>query len=1143
MNENQHKQFNDEPVDHEENNEHCQSLKRLREESPEGQTSQALRRIRKKPLQHSSNVEKKENDFHGEFTPDNVKPLHKKNDKNHKHTDGKPTSQNQQETQILVNETNGIVTQDSAVELEFELDSQMDDFFDEDFSDETKAVNLEEFRRCKIVKVEREKRYTKLVVKDCVEQTTANVLCYGFWKDASVEENDVVSIKAKKDSHDWKIDNENGVLVVKPYFLISGTTITSANFCTRRSILAEYFRGLDSLPNLEIDDCGMTVGTLTHEVLQTVLSKKLTSINEIQNVIDEILGTRRTIRMLYEAGLSLKKCKEQMEAYIPKIVDFVRRYITGIVEEVHKDDFNGKIEHVREIEENVWLPELGIKGKIDATVEVKINDRRRIMPLEIKTGRPSFSNEHRGQLILYCMMLKLLGQETDAGLLLYIRENIMQEIQSNRPEERDLILLRNILVHYFSQAPANETTENGNHEAEQFFKPMKLPEPINYRNACIKCPYNVICCVYADKDKSLELPESHVLKTIFKEAMDCLEPQHIDYIMNWITMLRLESGSGYLGAMKNIWILEPLKREQKGTCISNLDVCGDAMEIGRGYLHTFVRKNYDGEYAVSDLNEAPFSEGDYLIVSTDTRINVSAGHLQQKSKHAIEVLLDRDIVRQNPGATFHLDKYPEAGSSSRNLSNVACLLNNNEITNKLRGIIIDKKPATFVEKLPKSLAQVGAPLLYNLNKYQRKAVLSVFSANDYVLIKGMPGTGKTRTLVALIEVLVKMGQSVLITSHTHSAVDNILLKLEKNGVDFLRLGSDLRINASLLHKSENILAAQCTTPESLEAMYLSKKVVAVTCLGSTHSHVARRIFDVCLIDESTQVLQPTVLRPIYSASKFVLVGDPEQLPPIIRNDEARKMGMNESLFARLDSENNTVTLKLQYRMNKRIMSIANILTYNDSMIAANSQIANATLYVKDPTVLESCEQWVSKVLSLYLEDSAVILNTGATHSLNIENPIAECRDDEKLVSNVFEAAIILRLISVLRKGGVEPSAMGIICPFTAQVQLLRSLSEDIEVNTVDQYQGRDKDVIFYSCTRSVSKNFKEPKGYSILEDSPRLNVAVTRAKHKLIIIGDKSSLKVFKPFQQLFQVMENDIVDLEPGQDQFTWESLMQSIK
>lgn len=89
------------------------------------------------------------------------------------------------------------------------------------------------------------------------------------------------------------------------------------------------------------------------------------------------------------------------------------------------------------------------------------------------------------------------------------------------------------------------------------------------------------------------------------------------------------------------WILSFLLRENKGTCICNLEVCGDAMEQGRGYLHTFVRKNYDEEHAVSDLNDAPFVEGEYVLVSTNTRLNVSAGYVQEKSKHAIDVLLDR----------------------------------------------------------------------------------------------------------------------------------------------------------------------------------------------------------------------------------------------------------------------------------------------------------------------------------------------------------------------------------------------------------------------------------------------------------------------------------------------------------------------
>lgn len=179
-------------------------------------------------------------------------------------------------------------------------------------------------------------------------------------------------------------------------------------------------------------------------------------------------------------------------------------------------------------------------------------------------------------------------------------------------------------------------------------------------------------------------------------------------------------------------------------------------------------------------------------------------------------------MRQNPNATFHLDKYPWMATPTLNLANVACLLNNNDNINKLRTIIIDKKPASFVQKLPKSVAEIGAEILFRLNKYQRQAVLKVLAAEDYVLIKGMPGTGKTQTLVALIHLLVKTGKSVLVTAHTHSAVDNILLKLNEKGIDFMRLGSKVRINPAIMHKSEEVLTADCKSPESLDWVYNSK---------------------------------------------------------------------------------------------------------------------------------------------------------------------------------------------------------------------------------------------------------------------------------------------------------------------------------
>lgn len=129
-----------------------------------------------------------------------------------------------------------------------------------------------------------------------------------------------------------------------------------------------------------------------------------------------------------------------------------------------------------------------------------------------------------------------------------------------------------------------------------------------------------------------------------------------------------------------------------------------------------------------------------------------------------------------------------------------------------------------------------------------------------------------------------------------------------------------------------------------------QNVVACTCHGSHHPHLGQRMFDVCIVDESTQVFQLSVIRPLLAAKKFILVGDPEQLPPIVQSQRARTLGADESLFARLDNETATFTLTLQYRMNKTITNLANKLTYKGSLQCANDELANMHLKIPMLTV-------------------------------------------------------------------------------------------------------------------------------------------------------------------------------------------------
>lgn len=136
-------------------------------------------------------------------------------------------------------------------------------------------------------------------------------------------------------------------------------------------------------------------------------------------------------------------------------------------------------------------------------------------------------------------------------------------------------------------------------------------------------------------------------------------------------------------------------------------------------------------------------------------------------------------------------------------------------------IVIDRIKPTFVKSLPKIITTSGKSILMSLNGNQRDAILRALTANEYLLLKGLPGTGKTQTLCALIRLLVLMGKSILITSHTHSAVDNLLLRLRKcaEQIDFMRLGSTKRMHPDLRDRSEDSYTSNCTTPDELTSVY------------------------------------------------------------------------------------------------------------------------------------------------------------------------------------------------------------------------------------------------------------------------------------------------------------------------------------
>ena len=220
------------------------------------------------------------------------------------------------------------------------------------------------------------------------------------------------------------------------------------------------------------------------------------------------------------------------------------------------------------------------------------------------------------------------------------------------------------------------------------------------------------------------------------------------------------------------------------------------------------------------------------------------------------------------------------------------------------------------------------------------------SAKDYALVLGMPGTGKTTTIAHIIRALVSQGKSVLLASYTHTAVDNILLKIKDDDIPVLRLGAVGKVHPEVQNFADLGGIPKKTVAE-LETSYLNSKVVATTCLGINQPIFNARIFDYCIVDEASQITVPVCLGPIRMARTFILVGDHFQLPPLVQNKEAQEGGLDISLFKLLSEAqpDSVVNLEHQYRMAEDIMTLSNELIYSGRLKCGTPTVAHRIMQI------------------------------------------------------------------------------------------------------------------------------------------------------------------------------------------------------
>ena len=464
-----------------------------------------------------------------------------------------------------------------------------------------------------------------------------------------------------------------------------------------------------------------------------------------------------------------------------------------------------------------------------------------------------------------------------------------------------------------------------------------------------------------------------------------------------------------------------------------------------------------------------------------------------------------------------------------------------------------------------------------LNPTQERAVNEVLWAKDVAIVHGPPGTGKTTTLVEAINETLMRESQVLVCAQSNMAVDWISEKLVDRGINVLRIGNPTRVNDKMLgftyerrfeshpdypqlwairkairelrsnrkkgsesfHQKMDRLRSRAAEIEiRINAeLFGEARVIACTLVGSAHRLLEGMKFGTLFIDEAAQALEAACWIPMRRASRVILAGDHCQLPPTVKSIAALRAGLGKTLMERIaENKPEVVTLlKIQYRMNEEIMRFSSDWFYGGQVESA-PQIKYRSILDYDHPITWIDTSNEENQITIEGEDAPED-SASTSSSVSAANQNSDLNFKEQFVGESFgrinkaEAELtLLTLAEYFTKIGKrrvleERIDVGIISPYRAQVQYLKKLIKKYEffkpyrrlisVNTVDGFQGQERDVILISLVRS---NDEGQIGF--LKDLRRMNVAMTRARMKLIILGNKDTMTKHPFYKKLWEYVE-----------------------
>ncbi len=878
--------------------------------------------------------------------------------------------------------------------------------------------------------------------------TTTTITCWGKWAEsAELLEPGMEILVTEAEEREYQGEQQfsttgDSYVVVEPDFLVNVTDIRSWVECPR----LYYLNKLSGVPL----NYPVTKGTLVHEVFGDLLRGR-----DLEASIEERIDER---------GLELGLLGESAES----VAEDVRQNaaaIEGWLEQGRLTEDDGAATAADNPEraftpaESEWRSEqllisetFGIRGRADAI--------RRGAPVELKTGKnlkkePRFKD--KVQAACYALLLEEHGGSVDTGTLLYTKNSALDrnEETGDLTPAKDFSMgagLLKFVVRLRNEIAAMEfddgvpTGREGNAKCEYCFE----------RDTCM-----VVSGRLDQESKAGQIGT----------ALPVEEREYFDRFYRAIEEERREVHREYA----KLWEQDARERADDDRALIDLEFLEKReLEGGRWELRARQRSPATSKIREGDLVLA--SDGHPVRGEAElARIERFDERTEPRSADASSGPQPRELVltADEPVEVTRLDIYPSELTTDRLLTALHdALLKGGE---RRKDILFGRtKPAfedteeTFIDN----------------NERQNEAVTKAVTAEDCALIHGPPGTGKTYTIARAIRAMVERGDRVLLSAFTNRAVDNALEALRDQGfTDFVRVGTESGVREDML----SYRLERSGEPEERLAELEDAQVVAATTATCGSRTMKEQSFDVALVDEAAQLTEPGTYAAINLAERFALVGDHEQLPPVVRAENE----LSRSLFERLVESypDAGVMLDRQYRMNQRIQVFASREFYDGELRPATPEVAGRTL-----------------------DDLEGVSRDALPEALRDPVSFVDVAGDGSQYTDSEEAARIVELIETYEAAGVERDAIGVIAPFRAQVsEIGNHVSDDVAVDTVDRFQGSSKEIIIVSFV--ATGDLEGP----IFEDYRRINVALTRPKRALVLVGDRRALESDPVYERMLE--------------------------